>query len=89
MNAKVQELKNTIRNPYTFPGAYQVTAIMDDGEVVCHDCLKENYREILQSTKNNDRDGWTFVGADVLWEGPSLYCAHCNSEIKTEYGNPG
>lgn len=88
MNAKVQELKNTIRNPFAWPGGYTVTAIMDDGEVLCHDCLKENFREILQSTKDDSRDGWTFAGAGVMWEGPPMYCAHCNKEMSTEYGDP-
>ena len=71
--------------PYVFPGAYTLYAVMDDGEMLCYDCCKENRNEIHENGVN---DGWRFITADVYWEGPDMFCAHCNKPLKSEYGDP-
>lgn len=73
---------------YAFPGGYQVIATMSDGSMLCPDCVRDHLRIIAESTAGNFRDGWTFSGADVYWEGPSMFCDHCGRELPSEYGDP-
>ncbi len=70
--------------PYAWPGGYQINAIMDDGEYMCHECATTNG----EVHEGGDADGWRIDGFDVYWEGPTAYCCHCNKELPSEYGDP-
>jgi len=74
-------------NPYCWPGGYEIIGIMDDCEVLCHDCLLENWEQILDSTTNNYKDGWQLEGITVNYEDDSCCCANCNKRIMPEYGD--
>lgn len=86
MSEQVKALKDAIRNPYAWPGGYTKVGIMSDGAMLCVGCLQKEYRRILWATKHNDRGGWAMAGIDIYWEGPTELCAHCGSEIASEYG---
>ena len=70
---------------YTFPGAYPIVYIADDSEVICSDCMN---RESECIHFDGHPDGWLIIGADVYYEGPDDYCAHCNAVIPSAYGDP-
>lgn len=76
MNA-IQQLRALAR--YQTHGGYVWAAVMDDGELLCVPCVRENYRQIFQATRDRARDGWQCVG--VANSGESEHCAHCNKEI--------
>jgi hypothetical protein len=60
---------------------------MTDGESMCAACVRENYRLILQATREQDRrSGWGAEGADIHWEGAPLQCCNCNQDLPSEYG---
>jgi hypothetical protein len=64
-----------------FPGGYAIRYYFNDGEVLCANCVNESFRN----------DGDEFVepeGAMILWEGPTTFCAECNEEMASEYGDP-
>jgi len=85
-----QDQRNGLRavlSKYAFPGGYQINACMNDGAMLCSECVRDNLRVIAESTAGNFRDGWTFAGAEVYWEGPPDYCEHCGKEIASEYGD--
>ena len=84
-NQTLEKVKDAIRNPFAWPGGYPVYTVMSDGELLCPDCARENYKLIVQATKDQLRDGWQAFGADVLYEG-SAYCCHCNKELESAYG---
>lgn len=84
-SAQVAHLKAYIRSPYAFPGCYNLLAVMDDGECLCHTCTKDNFLEILHATKTRDRCGWNFVDVLINWEDSTLYCAHCDEPLSPEY----
>ena len=84
-NQTLEKVKDAIRNPYAWPGGYPVYTIMADGELMCTECARENYKLIVQATKDQLRDGWQAYGADVLYEG-SEYCCHCGKELESAYG---
>lgn len=80
----IQQTKELIRHPYAWPGGYEVLFIMDDGETLCHDCARKEFKCIVWSMKNKVNDGWRIVGFSTLGndiestEDNPLYCAHCN-----------
>jgi len=84
----IEAVKDLIRQPHTWPGGYSKRLVMADGEVLCCACAKAEFPSIVQSTKSHARDGWEAAGVDVHWEGPPDYCAHCNVEMPSEYGDP-
>ena len=83
----IEEVKDLIRNPYCFPGGYAKVLVMADGEYLCADCAKENFKLIVAATKYGARDGWQALGCDVNWEDPDCYCANCNKHLPCEYGD--
>lgn len=78
-------LKSLIREPYAWPGGYERLAITSDGAMLCTKCLKDNFRNILHSTKYQYQDGWQVNGAayeaistDCCDQECTSYCGHCN-----------
>lgn len=69
---------------YAWPGGYEIYYIVHDGGVLCHNCANDE----LMRTIDPDFHDWYIVASDVLWEGPSIYCDHCNREIQSTYGDP-
>ena len=86
-NAIMHRVREAVRHPYAWPGGYPVYVVLADGETLCAQCVRENYRAISQSTRRGDRDGWAAAGADIFYEGRE-YCAHCSKELETAYGDP-
>ena len=84
----INSIKNIIRSPYLWPGGYTKMMAMADGETLCADCVKENYRLILRATLDHDWSSWEAYATVVHWEGPPMCCAHCNKEMPSEYGDP-
>jgi hypothetical protein len=82
----VNAVKDIIRAPYAWPGGYAKVLVMTDGESMCAACVKENYRSILRSTRDNDRSGWQAYAAYIHWDGVPLQCANCNTDMPSEYG---
>lgn len=83
-----ESIKEFVRSGgYAWPGGYPTVLIMMDGEVLDAKCARENYRQIRNTMRGNDRgDSWSPAGVDVHWEGSPLHCAHCNAEIPSAYG---
>ena len=84
----IEQVKQAIREPYAWPGGYPVYTIMADGELLCPDCARHFFRQIVRSTKDKARDGWQAIGAEVYWEGPAQQCAHCGKTLESAYGDP-
>jgi len=75
-------LKSIIREPYCWPGGYERAAVTTDGGVLCHKCCKEEYRNILHSTRGEYNDGWQVAGQLIIDEcDGDVYCDHCNKNL--------
>ena len=80
------DLKQALRNgQYTFPGCYPCYFITSDGAALSFDAVRENFRQCLQSIKDNSDDGWRIVAVDVNYEDSSLYCDHTGKRIESAY----
>lgn len=84
----MRQTKKFIRQPYAWPGGYPQTLVMADGVYLCHDCTRDNYRLIAESTvKRGPNDGWRAAGVGVNWENSQLYCDHCGEKIESAYAD--
>jgi hypothetical protein len=89
IRTSINAVKDMIRAPYAWPGGYSKVLVMSDGESMCAQCVKENYKLILRATRDNDsRSGWAALYEAVHWEGAPLQCANCNQDMPSEYGDP-
>ena len=82
----IGQVKQAIREPYAWPGGYPVVVVMADGELMCPDCAKSNFRQIVSATKARYNDGWKAAGASVNWEGADEHCCNCNAALESAYG---
>lgn len=82
--ARRNQIKEALRNPYTWPGGYEKRFSAYDA-FICADCVKKNLRAVFQDTTDNV-GGWN-LSVEVYWEGPMHFC-DCGAEIKSEYGDP-
>ena len=78
-----EEIKNALRHPYTWPGAYSKAFFVYDG-LLCAACVKSNLKVAFRDTSDNCGP-WN-VKIDVFWEGADEYCVHCGIPIESEYG---
>ena len=79
-------VKDFIREPYAWPGGYPKILFMSDGECICPTCARENFHQIVNSTKHYLRDGWQATGVMIHWEGEPVLCANCGEETDSAYG---
>lgn len=81
-------VRDFIRQPFAFPGGYPKVLVMHDGETLCPQCAKAEYRQISNATRHALRWGWAAAGVDLHMEGSAAICAHCGDSIESAYGDP-
>lgn len=83
------QTKQAIRDRYAWPGGYEMHLIMADGEPLCMDCARREFKQIARNTwtPSYGRD-WQTLGPDIHWEGSPMHCVNCNTEITATYGDP-
>ena len=74
--ANREKVKGLIRESYAWPGGYERIAITDDGGVLCHKCVKENYETIINSFPG---DGWHVSDIVIVefYDEEPPYCDCC------------
>ena len=80
-------IKRALRDKYAWPGGYPLAILMSDGECLCIDCAKTEYRQLAYSEIHKLRDGWRPESPFINWEDTELFCAHCNKPIESAYGD--
>ena len=84
---EIDMVKRAIREPYTWPGGYPVYTVMYDGELLCPDCAKAEFKQIVRDTRLHV-GCWQAAGSEILWESDEiLTCCHCNKTLQTAYGD--
>jgi len=85
-NHIIERVKDYIRAPFAFPGGYQKVLVMSDGAVLCHACAADNFRLIVESTRNQvPLDQWAADYVDLFLEGEPEQCEHCYATIHAAY----
>ena len=80
-----KNIKQAIREKFAWPGGYPLYIILSDGEALCTTCARQEYRRLVQSTKDQDYIGWRPIAADINWEDEALFCCHCDKLIESAY----
>lgn len=84
----LNQVKKAIRKPLAHSG-YALQTVMTDGEILCNPCLKTEFKAILGAHIPDDPcNSWHVASIEIYWEGPMIFCCHCNAPIYPEYGNP-
>lgn len=82
---RVADLERTSKNKlpaYAWPGGYPIIYIDRDCSVLCADCATKSLDD------PDEIPAFKPVDCDVFYEGPSEFCAQCNTEIESAYGDP-
>lgn len=82
-------LRASIRNPYAWPGGYEMIFWTEDGGCLCHRCVRDNYRLIAEERRNYG-SGWRVLYATLDCEeetdGYDLTCDQCNKVLVQHEG---
>lgn len=82
----VADLKAVIRAADRAYGAARLVLWMDDGECLCHECARTEFRSIASAVANKTDNGWRATDAEMDTEIDTyLCCAHCNKQIGYEW----
>ena len=79
----IEAAKLVARERFAWPGGYPLVLVMSDGETLCPECVRLNFRLIVQAARDpHDDSGWRPVGFEVE-EAPEeeVSCAHCRRVI--------
>ena len=79
------EVREAIRDKYAWPGGYPLYIVMEDGEALCVECGKQEYRLLAEASRDKDRSGWRPEAPEINYEDPDLYCCHCSTRIESAY----
>ena len=82
-----KQLRESIRHMYAWPGGYPMYLVTADCDCLCMECAKKEYGQIARANKYpGTNEQWEPVGVEVNWEDTDLYCADCNEQIESAYG---
>lgn len=85
----MKPIKEAIRSKYAWPGGYAINIVMSDGELLCIDCARKEFRMLCKARVNPwGYPDWRAIAPEIYWEGPTEYCCHCHTAIESEYGDP-
>tara|TARA_R110000787_G_scaffold255086_1_gene360430 strand:- start:3259 stop:3519 length:261 start_codon:yes stop_codon:yes gene_type:complete len=82
----LHKVKEAIRQPYAFPGAYPVFAVTTDGGALCCTCLRTEFKNICYSVNEELDDGFRVQDVVINYEAEIL-CDNCGNEIEKAYDN--
>jgi hypothetical protein len=86
MTKDTKSIKEFIRQPFAWPGAYPMALLMADGEVLCHKCSHENFKQISYAATHSHAGSWEPCAPFINWEDEDLFCCHCDEKIASAYG---
>lgn len=83
------QLRASLRaGQWAWPGGYEIYGITSDGACLCMNCIRDNYRLILDSVRNKFNDGWCVVAFDCAANTDGFTaCDHCARVIVDDEEN--
>lgn len=68
---------------YSWPGGYPIIYLTKSADVLCAECATKEIRAWMYGESDDPP-----IAYDAYFEGPSEFCADCNREIESAYGDP-
>jgi hypothetical protein len=74
--------KYVAREHYAWPGGYELFVITDDGGLLCFDCCRSEFTQIIWDEVNDCSTGWRVTAMDSMasYDEPH-HCDHCSRVI--------
>ena len=69
------------RHPHSMVGGYENILITEDGDYLCSDCVRKNYKEIISDTKYDYGTQWAALSTISESELENQRCSHCYKQI--------
>ena len=73
---------------FAWPGGYLIIYYAQDTAVICSECANGGNDAEFQNPECQDDAQWTLADCDIYYEGPPLYCEHCNRQLESAYDDP-
>jgi hypothetical protein len=87
----LDQAREVARQPYAFPGGYRQWLLMADTGLICPECARREWRQVVRATKAKQTDwpdkSWRVEAIFINWEGPACTCDHCGVSHDSEYGD--
>jgi len=77
----VDQLKKAIRIVDRSFGSLRLVATVDDGELLCSDCVRSEFRQIIEAIRDDCDNGWNVVAVETDDLVENQFCAHCENPI--------
>ena len=88
MRTVLIDARHAARHKFAFPGGYPLFLLMSDGECLCPDCARKEWRLVAGATRHPGTNAdWEVVGVEINWEDQDMWCAHCGNKIQSAYGD--
>lgn len=71
---------------YVWPGGYPRYFLTIDGGALSFDAVRERWRDVVDSSLRDCRDGWRLADCAINWEDSALVCDHSGKPIPSAYG---
>ena len=81
MDSNIDKVRYIARVQFAFPGGYELIAFTVDGGLLCSQCIKDNYKLILQSTKGGHDQQWAVNHVTAECELEDTHCDNCYKVI--------
>jgi len=71
------------REKYAWPGGYALALVVDDGGLICADCVRKEFHNIADSFRHGTNSGWRPLALtySAEWEEQET-CSHCGRVIE-------
>lgn len=67
---------------YAWPGGYPILYLDRDNSTLCAKCATESLKD------PDEVPQFKPVACDIYYEGPTLQCDQCGTDIESAYGDP-
>ena len=81
-------LCHALKNPYAWPGGYEVLIVCNDGGLLCAECVKKEARRIMSDIRDGYDTGWYPAGTVIEAVSPDCTgeelmntCDHCGKMV--------
>jgi len=81
LDRDIDKVRYIAREQFAFPGGYELIGITVDGGLLCSQCIRDNYKLILQSTYDGHETQWAVNHICTESELENTHCDNCYKAI--------